>query len=140
MINLFKVEIRLHVPWDPTFYYIYLSNKNQMYIPRADNLFGSDTFNLDTSGSLRKSGTTEFLRYYKIRRLHWNALDSPEKRCDMVDTEANTTRCLTQHMEETVGCSMGLTRSNPRMERCKANILALYLPKNVFVFLQVQHD
>ena len=88
-----------------------------MYFPRADNLYGSDTFYLETSGALRKSGTTEFLRYYKIRRLHWNALDNPEKRCDMVDTEANTTRCLTRYMEETVGCSMGLTRSDLRMER-----------------------
>ena len=63
---------------------------------------------------------TTLIQGFKIRRTLWKLLDVPGKRCDMSNTEANTTRCLTQHMEETVGCSMGLTRSDPALERWKA--------------------
>ena len=106
----------LHVQWNPTVYWILLSNKNQLF-HNTKQLFGSADFMLDMSGIMGTTKANHFIQGWKIRRARWKLLDTPSKRCDMSNTEANTTRCLTQYMEETVGCSMGLARSDPALER-----------------------
>ena len=108
--------MRLNVQWDPTFYLVHLSNYNQLF-PNTKELFGSDAFVLDVSGIVRTAEATNFIQDCKIRRTRWKLLDIPTKRCDMSNTEANTTMCLTKYMEETVGCSMGLASSDPAIER-----------------------
>ena len=110
-----QIDIRLHAPWDDTFFYVYVHNNNQMYFP--SELFGNDNFFLDMSRVERSARATEYLRGFKVRRTLWKSLDTPSKRCDKSNTDANTTRCITQYMEDRVGCSMGLARSDPGVER-----------------------
>ena len=116
IINLqIQIDIRLHAPWANTFFYVYVHNKNQMYF--TSELFGNDNFFLDTSRVERRARATELLRGFKVKRTLWKSLDTPSKRCDKSNTDANTTKCITQYLEDTVGCSMGLARSDPGVER-----------------------
>ena len=84
-------------------YRYYLHNKDQMYFPKVDEIFGSKVF---------YSPMAEGSPTYKIKRIRWKALDTPGKRCTSQDTEANTTKCITAYMENTIGCSMGLAGSD----------------------------
>ena len=58
---------------------------------------------------------TGLYQYYELERTYWKALDTPEKRCDMKNT-AFPTKCITNYLEKTIGCSMGLVESNPNVQ------------------------
>ena len=61
-------------------------------------------------------------------------MDRPEKRCAEQNTEANTTKCITNYIEHTTGCSMGLSGSNPEIQmqekqflfHCSCNLIKIF--------------
>ena len=92
-------------------YFAFIHNKNQMYFPKVDGIYGSDlifiTFADIKTGCLNQA--------HKIEKTHWNALDTPSKRCDPSSSGAKTTECLTRYLEHTIGCSMGMAKSDAKI-------------------------
>ena len=111
MANVFdniywQVYIRLSVEnmsEEKSPYRLYLHNKDQMIFHKVDEIFGSKRINVDKGHN------------YKIKRTRWKALDSPVKRCTDQGAKANTTQCVTNYIENTIGCSMGLSGSDPQI-------------------------
>ena len=95
---------------------VYLHNKNQVITEKTDDIFGQKDIPINVGNQLRNS--VQFGYYskeYKIKRTHWKAMDKPEKKCSEETTEVNTTVCITNYIEQTTGCSMGLYGSNPEI-------------------------
>ena len=85
-----------------------------MYFPKIDEIYGSEFIYLKVDEAMNAANTS-YMQSFKMRKTHWKALDTPDKRCDEGYSEANTTHCLTSYLERTVGCSMGLSGGNPHM-------------------------
>ena len=82
-----------------------------MYFPKDDNIFGSDNIfkEINSTGSYDQT--------LSLTRTRWKTLSYENNRCDQdPDTEASFTQCITHYLEDKVGCSMGLPRSNPEVE------------------------
>ena len=86
-----------------------------MYFPKGDNIYGSEYLFL-REDKKQQNGKI-YHRSYKITKTHWKALDTPNKRCDDSNSEANTTQCITRYLEQMIGCSMGLLRSDRQAPR-----------------------
>ena len=57
-------------------------------------------------------------QHFTLTRIRWKTLDSDVKRCDEDTTlKANTTECITHHLEDKIGCSMGLSGSDQKLQR-----------------------
>ena len=116
-------------------FHLYLHNKNQIIAKKVDEIFGMKDIVIVLGDQLKKS--VEFGYYskqYKIKRTHWKAMNRPEKRCTEQNTEANTTKCITNYIEHTTGCSMGLSGSNPEIQMqekqflfdCSCNLIKIF--------------
>ena len=100
--------------------YLFLHNKDQMYLPKINGVFGSDFEYLKVDRERmrdRNSAGCHIYTFYEIEQTQWKALDMPEKRCKSGNREVNMTQCITQYLENRVGCSMGLARSDPQINR-----------------------
>ena len=97
--------LTLLIPYDLDEYYIFIHNKDQMYFPKIDQIYGSYYFYLDFSEMENYSCLG---KQYTLLRTHWKNLDKDRNRCDERNTEAQTTNCITQFLEQNVKCSMGL--------------------------------
>ena len=87
---------------------IFAYNKNQMFLPNQDKIFGSQYLKIDPpSNTHSKSYSQE----YAISRTHWMHLDNEDSRCNSHRTEENTTKCINEYLWKNVGCSMGLQGS-----------------------------
>ena len=80
---------------------------------KADSIYGSEFLFL-REDKKQQNGKI-YHRCYKITKTHWKALDTPNKRCDDSNSEANTTQCITRYLENTIGCSMGLAGSDKQI-------------------------
>ena len=76
-----------------------------------DEIYGSELIVLSLSQDMRQPGTSGF-QLYKIKRTRVKGLDKPTKRCDMDVSNAQVAQCITGYIESTIGCSMGLLRSD----------------------------
>ena len=85
-----------------------------MYFPKIDEIYGSEFIYLRVDEAMHTANTS-YVQSFKIRKTHWKALDTPEKRCDEEYSEANTTQCLTSYLERTVGCSMGISGGDQQL-------------------------
>ena len=95
---------------------IYAYNKGQMIIPRRDQVFGS--YNMILPIPKRYIGEGYCLyKDYELRRTRWITLDERHQRCDYSKTAAKTTECVTQYLEQEIGCSMGLLGGNQGTRR-----------------------
>ena len=95
---------------------VYLHNKNQVITEKTDDIFGQKDIPINVGNQLRNSVQLgQYSKEYKIKRTHWKAMDRPEKKCSEEATEANTTMCITNHIEQTIGCSMGLSGRSPEI-------------------------
>ena len=84
---------------------IFAYNRNQMFLPNHDKIFGSQYLKIDPpSNTHLKSYSQE----YAISRTHWMNLDNEDVRCNSQRTEENTTKCINDYLWKNVGCSMGL--------------------------------
>ena len=93
-----------------------------MYFPKMDKIFGSEFMALQVDSARVKKAKEEgtafrIMAVYKMAKTHWKALDTPLKRCKSENKEANTTKCIVQFLENKIGCSMGLAKSNSKVKR-----------------------
>ena len=49
--------------------------------------------------------------------MHLKALDKEQQRCDQDDSAGNTTKCITEYLEQKIGCSMDLQDSSSVVPR-----------------------
>ena len=111
--------------------YLFLHNKDQMYMPKLNGVFGSDFMYLKVGKArMRDGNSTGIHAFYKMKQTLWKALDTPQKRCINNNKKANTTQCLTMYLEDKIGCSMGLARSDKNVERYEKNKICNYLQKH----------
>ena len=95
---------------------MFLHNKDQIYLPKFDEIYGSDLIFLTVNQEMREAGTFG-LQPYKIKRTFIKGLDTPDKRCDKDSSKANITQCITRYVEHAIGCSIGLLRSDRQAKR-----------------------
>ena len=100
-------------PVDLQQFAFFIHNRDQMYLPRQDQLFGSYYFPV----GMPTDKEVFTIASYELERTHWKTLNTEKDRCDETDSEANTTKCITQFLEQSVGCSMGSYGADPSMER-----------------------
>ena len=116
LMNNLQVQITVSIPYDLHYFYIFIYNKDQMYLPKIDQVFGS--YYLLLRIPQKYIGTGHCLaQEYKLGRTHWKTLDKESNRCDEVKTEAKTTECITRYMEKNLKCSMGLQGSDGKIKR-----------------------
>ena len=101
---------------------VFMHNKDQMYIPKIDKIFGSEFLSLQVDSARMKKAKEQGTAYhistvYNMAKTHWKALDTPLKRCRSETKEANTTTCIVQFLENKIGCSLGLAKSNSKVKR-----------------------
>ena len=86
-----------------------------MYFPKDDTIFGSDViikhdFTSDSEGIYEQT--------LSITRTRWKSLKTDNNNCDDdQNLEANTTKCITHYMEDEIGCSVGLSGTDPEIEQ-----------------------
>ena len=110
---ILQPKITIPIPKDHMCFYFFIHNKDQMYIPKQDEAFGSFYFYIALGAPSNKN----YYRSYLLTRTRWKTLSTPSQRCDDGKSEANTTKCITRYMEQTVGCSMGLHGTDPNLNR-----------------------
>ena len=74
-------KVTIPIPKDHFCFYFFIHNKDQMYLPKIDQTFGSYYLYLDTSKKLKGNGTC-LAKQYKLERTHWKTLDKERNRCD----------------------------------------------------------
>ena len=115
------MKLLFNVPWDNFGLYVFIHNKDQMYFPKMDRIFGSDFIYIEVDNPRMKAkpnGTGYIIKqHYNMAKTHWKAMDTPLKRCRSNKFTANTTQCLTQFLEHNIGCSIGLARSDTQVKR-----------------------
>ena len=102
---------------------IFIHNRDQMYFPKMDKIFGSDYMSLQVDSARVKRGINEgknfyIMTTYKVAKTHWKAMDTNNKRCISHNyDEGNTTKCITEFLENKVACTVGLPGSNSKIKR-----------------------
>ena len=96
---------------------IFMHNKDQMYFPKTDEIYGSTYQTIKIKEDLLQKHATIFLMDYLVKRTYWKALDTKNKPCDTSNIAGNTTACITEYLENTIGCSIDLALSDPKVER-----------------------
>ena len=116
-----QMFLKLSIPNDLQYFYIFIHNKDQMYFPKIDQMFGSYYFLLEFPTKYKNTTKYEngvcLTKRYKLQRTHWTFLDKKRNRCDQGKTAAKTTECITEFMEQNVNCSIGLQGSNSNIKR-----------------------
>ena len=100
---------------------VFAYNKNQMFLPNHDKIFGSHYLKIESpSKSVDPSSVDkpDFYQEYAISITHLMNMDLAESRCNTCKTKENTTKCITNYLEEQIGCSMGLQGSTSGLKRC----------------------
>ena len=99
-------------------FHTFIHNKDQMYFPKVDEIFGSDYILVTVDDAVKKvHASATYEQIYKMRRTHWKSLDSSKKRCNDGGGNENITHCLTSYFERMTGCSMNLALSDPLIPR-----------------------
>lgn len=115
------INVRFNVTRDDLGFYVFIHNKDQMYTPKIDNIFGSEliTSQMDSVRMKAKPNGTGYniIQLHKMTKTLWKALDTPGKRCQSDKTEADTTQCITNFLERKIGCSMGLAKYDSSVPR-----------------------
>ena len=86
---------------------VFVYTPNQMFLPNNDRVFGSHYLKIIPPSDTFK----DYYQEYDISRTHWKSVDRPEFRCNSRSEKENTTKCLTEYLENKIGCSMGLQGS-----------------------------
>ena len=86
-----------------------------MYFPKDDTIFGS---NLLCKNDFTNYSEGNYQQTLWITRTRLKSLNTGNNICDdSQDLEANTTKCITNYMEDKIGCSVGLSGAHPEIER-----------------------
>ena len=111
-----QMFLKLSIPNDLQYFYIFIHNKDQMYFPKIDQIFGSYYFLLEIPQKYINKGVC-IAKRYKLLRTYWKTLDNERSRCDAGENAPKTTECITQYIEQNVKCSIGLQQSNSKLKR-----------------------
>ena len=80
-----------------------------MFLPNNDKIFGSYSLKIDSPANFDKPGDEgAYYQEYEISRTRWMNLDLAESRCNPDKSGENTTECITEYLENRIGCSMDL--------------------------------
>ena len=98
---------------------MFLYNKGQIYLPNYEKAFGSEFLKLKLPhySQRKKSTLYRYSQDYLLKRMHLKALDKEQQRCDQDDSAGNTTKCITEYLEQKIGCSMDLQDSSSVVPR-----------------------
>ena len=88
-----------------------------MYFPKSDEIYGSNFKSIKINEELLKNNVSQFLMDYDVKRTHWKALDTQNKRCDSSNSQGNTTQCVTNYLENNIGCSINIALGNSILKR-----------------------
>ena len=110
--------MNLHLTSNRSEFMIFIHNKGHMFLQRGDRIFGSEYIILQKE-ELKKhiKNGTDYTQTYEIKRTYWESLNSEEKRCDN-ENKNHATRCITNFLENLIGCSIGMAESGMKLERC----------------------
>ena len=86
-----------------------MHNKDQMYFPKSDEIYGSNYQLIKINEELVKKNVSQFHMDYFVKMTHWKALDTPNKRCDASNSAGQVTPCITSYLENTM--------SDPKIKR-----------------------
>ena len=103
---------------------IFIHNKEQIYLPKSDEIYGSAFLLLLIDVNKKDRKGMRYNQSYMLRRTHWKARNTEKKRCDNENTEAKTTTCITQYLEHKIGCSLGLSGTDVDIVRYLLNCLS----------------
>ena len=106
-------------------YHLTVGNRNhRARFGKSDTIYGSDYIVLEIKKDVMKkiqyeSTTNTSYSRLRLERTHWKTLSTDKKRCDesMTTSNANTTQCIIKHVEDSFGCSMGISGSSSDIER-----------------------
>ena len=99
-----------------------------MYFPKKDGIFGSSYFYKDMPA--HRYGHKRFGQTYRLDRTHWKIMRTKDQICDEGNSEPNTTMCITRHLENKVGCSIGMLGADPHIERYHLKRSTIYVLHN----------
>ena len=94
-----------------------MHNKDQMYVPKSDEIYGSTFQSIKINEELVKKNVSQFHMDYRVTRKRWKALDTPNKRCDASNSAGQVTPCIKSYLENTLGCFMNFALSDPKLKR-----------------------
>ena len=110
--------IEIFIPEDHWKFLYFVHNKGQMYFPKQDEAFGSFYFDKSYNPPKNQNYTFRYIQSFRLVRTHWKTLPTENQRCDeRWNSGTDTTNCITNYLEQTVGCSMGLLGTNPKLKR-----------------------
>ena len=90
---------------------VFVHDRGQMVFPKLDGIYGSAHL------QKRRLPRRTYEQSFSITRTRWKTISSEEKRCDdNPQSEANTTGCVTRYLEAVIGCSIGLSGSDPDVQ------------------------
>ena len=88
---------------------IFVHNKDQMYFPKTDEIYGSTYQSIKINEKLLKNNDSRFQLDYSVKRTRWKALDTQNKRCGTSNSAGHVTPCITNYLENTM--------SDPKVKR-----------------------
>ena len=117
-LNNLQPLIAIRIPEDHYKFLFFVHNKDQMYFPRRDEAFGSFFFSKRFPSPSAYEKRT-YVQNYRLDRTRWKTLSTKYNRCDEGTSIVTTTTCITQYLEHTIGCSMGLHGNEQNLKRFK---------------------
>ena len=129
-LNLSGFQVSIYLKFPPegsneALYSFEVGNKNHRPVfARSDAIYGNDLYIRKIPQKLIKKIKDEsktFTGYMplQLKRTRVKSMNTDAKRCDESITRSNpnTGECVTKYLEDTIGCSMGLSGSNPSIPR-----------------------
>ena len=114
-MNDWQLFVETSLPDDDSHLKFFVHNKGQMYIPKQDGAFGS--FYFPKTFPWGNMVNMTYSHEYRLERTHLKTLDTRDQRCDKEISSADTITCITQYLESTIGCSMGLYGTDLNLRR-----------------------
>ena len=111
---LMQLDFNLTIPEDLNIYYISIYNKGQVFVGNPRGIFGSSA--LYESKPIGRAEKYVYHHAYPLKQIHWKMLNQENQPCDEDNTEGNTTECIMDFLERSVGCSLILQGRNRKLD------------------------
>ena len=109
-----QLQFNLTIHEDLDTYYTAIYNKGQAFIGNPRGIFGSHV--LYKTKPVRRAVKYASNHAYPINQIHWKMLSKEKQPCVEDNAEGNTTKCIMDFLERSVGCSMILQGRNPDLD------------------------
>ena len=98
----------LNVPHSWTNIYLFVYNKNQMYIPNSVSAFGSAEKLIAMRSGIIKFKLKLHSVFLNIKKTHKRRVDSPSERCSNDLNGQHMTACLAEYIQSRIGCNTNI--------------------------------